>query len=178
MISIFFTILAGWLIADFLTGVVHWLEDRFGAEHWPILGSMFIAPNRRHHRDPMAFTRDRGFWYRNGTTMLAACTLGLVWLIVWGPSLLLGVLVVAGSFSNQIHYWAHCPQAAPAPVRHLQRAGIVQSRRHHGAHHVPPYTRNYCILTDWMNPVLAKLHFWATIERCIPVRWFAEGKRP
>jgi hypothetical protein len=88
MIGLLFSIIAGILLADFVTGVVHWLEDRFGSEAWPLLGPLVIAPNRLHNREPLAFTR-AGFLSRNSTAAAGALAIGAAALLVFGPSLVL-----------------------------------------------------------------------------------------
>jgi hypothetical protein len=42
--SIVGQLLLGWLLADFLTGVFHWWEDRLGKESWPVIGHLIIKP--------------------------------------------------------------------------------------------------------------------------------------
>ena len=42
-------------IADLTCGLVHWWEDTYGQEHWPLIGPAVIAPNRLHHLAPRAF---------------------------------------------------------------------------------------------------------------------------
>ena len=168
-----FWLLAGWLLADFLTGVLHWLEDRFGAEDWPVLGRLVIAPNRLHHREPLAFTRT-GFWSRNSTTMIATLAIGVPLLLLFGPSVMLVTAIIGGSLANQVHYWAHRPDRAPSIAQMAQSIGLLQARNQHSRHHRPPHHRGYCVLTGWLNPVLDGIGFWALIEKPIPERWFAD----
>ena len=47
--------------ADFICGFVHWYEDNYGNEDWPIIGEFIIAPNRLHHSKPRAFT-ESSWW--------------------------------------------------------------------------------------------------------------------
>lgn len=172
MIFAIFSILSGWLLADFLSGFVHWLEDRFGSEAWPVLGPLVIAPNRLHHREPLAFTR-AGFLSRNSTAAVAALAFGAIALALLGPSLVLAAAVVAGCLANEVHVWAHRPDRAPRAARALQSIGLLQSRNHHALHHAAPHDRRYCILSSWLNPVLDRVGFWRLLEAPIPRRWFA-----
>src|SRR6185295_9793570 len=55
--KIVFEILLTVLAADFVSGLVHWLEDAYGREHWPITGRLVTRPNILHHHDPRYFTR-------------------------------------------------------------------------------------------------------------------------
>ena len=36
----------------------------------------------------------------------------------------------------------------------LQDAGVLISRKAHGAHHKAPFEGNYCIVSGWWNPIL------------------------
>ena len=45
------------LLADFLAGVIHWLEDAYGTEDTPIIGPLAIRPNIIHHHYPRFFTK-------------------------------------------------------------------------------------------------------------------------
>jgi hypothetical protein len=45
------------MLADFLAGVVHWLEDAYGTEDTPVVGPLVIRPNIVHHHFPRFFTR-------------------------------------------------------------------------------------------------------------------------
>lgn len=173
--------IAGWLLADFLSGIVHWMEDRYGREDWPLLGKHVVAPNRLHHAAPLAFTR-APFMVRNGTTMIAALALagglaaGLLALfgqLPWPVWLALAVATIGGCLGNQVHYWAHLPRRAPAIVRAAQAIGLCQSRSQHSQHHAVPHLTRYCVLTDWLNPVLDRIRFWRMLERLLPQRWLA-----
>ena len=44
-------------LTDFLSGLLHWLEDAYGNEDWPITGRLITRPNILHHYDPRYFTR-------------------------------------------------------------------------------------------------------------------------
>ncbi len=55
------------LIADFISGLFHWLEDAYGREDWPITGWLVTKPNiLHHHNSPGAFGFS-WFWARMPT---------------------------------------------------------------------------------------------------------------
>lgn len=166
-------LLAGWLLADFLSGVLHWIEDRFGPgrERWPLLGPLIFTPNIEHHSDPTAFLRT-GFIGRNWTTWAAVAPIAGLLLLSFGPQPWIWSAVIGGGFANEIHAWAHRKTMAPRWALPLQKIGLVQSPRHHAVHHVPAYRRNFCIVTDWLNPVLDHFAIWHAIEQLLPKRWF------
>jgi ubiquitin-conjugating enzyme E2 variant len=161
-------LLAGWLIADLLGGLVHWLEDRVLTEDMPILGLYVVAPNRRHHADPLAFTAG-GIVARNGTTWGAAGLASLIWLLVAGPSLIWAAATLGGMVTSIVHFYTHRVPAAGTGLRALQDIGLIQSARQHAQHHRPPADRRYCVLTDWLNPLLDQFGLWTKLERLLRI---------
>lgn len=156
-------IVIGWLIADFLGGLFHWWEDRVARLDMPLIGAWIVAPNRLHHVEPLAFLRGT-FWDRNLALIVTAAIICATWSALFGPSVTLAVTMIGGAITNEVHAWAHQPSTAPRLVRLGQEIGILQSPKHHAAHHRPPQDRNYCILTDWVNPLLESVRFWARLE--------------
>jgi ubiquitin-conjugating enzyme E2 variant len=163
----------GWLLADFLSGVLHWVEDRLGPgrEHWPVLGALIFKPNLLHHSDPTYFLQS-GFFDRNWTTWAAVIPLAALLFWLFGSQPWIWSALVGGAFANEIHAWAHRKTWAPRWAHRLQDWGVIQSPAHHAVHHVPDHRRSYCILTDWLNPVLDRGRFWGLIESLLPQRWF------
>lgn len=154
--------LTAWLFADFLSGVFHWWEDRYGVEDWPLIGPIVVAPNVMHHSQPTAFLK-QGLIVRNWTTVVPAAILAAAaWLA--GAHWLAAALCFTGA-ANEVHAWAH--QRCSRPIRGLQLIGILQSQEQHAEHHRRPFDRNYCVMTDWMNPLLSRIHFWTGIETAI-----------
>jgi ubiquitin-conjugating enzyme E2 variant len=146
------------LCADLVSGVVHWIGDRFFKETTPLLGAMLIHPFREHHRDPLAITR-HGFFELCGNNALAVL-LPVLLLVIVGPpgpgsaSLLWHAFVlffaVAVFATNQFHKWAHAAQNA-RPVRWLQASGLILPPAGHARHHRGDFARGYCVTTGWMN---------------------------
>jgi ubiquitin-conjugating enzyme E2 variant len=155
------------LVADFLTGLVHWWEDAYAREEWPLLGPLVAAPNLLHHRDPRAMTRQS--WWRNVdvTVGLGVAVLGGAWalqMLSWQ----LGLVVTLAAFTNLFHRWAHQTSTENGPVvTWLQGTGLFQSRAQHALHHRWPRESHYCALTGFVNPVLERIHLWTRLERLI-----------
>jgi ubiquitin-conjugating enzyme E2 variant len=164
-----FELAAGWLAADFVSGLVHWAEDTFGTESTPILGRWVVAPNVRHHLDPTAFVRKSWIASNWDLAAAAAAFLGVALLSgSLGPGAVLFAL--AGANANQIHKWCHAPATAPRFVRALWRAGILQSPRQHAVHHARAKNEAYCVVSPFLNPILDRLRFWRALERCtVPI---------
>jgi ubiquitin-conjugating enzyme E2 variant len=165
-------IAAAGLVADLVSGLVHWGADTWGRDTLPVLGPRFLRPFRVHHVNPGDFLQ-RSFVDCNGdVAMLTIPVLAAVWWmpleVAWGPAA--AVFLTAFAFwtlpTNQVHQWAHMPEP-PRPVRWLQAAGIILSPGAHERHHVSPYAMNYCIATGWCNRVLTRLHVFSRLERAI-----------
>ncbi|MCC2976247.1 fatty acid desaturase family protein [Sphingomonas sp. PL-96] len=161
-------LLLGWLIADFLGGVLHWLEDRILREDMLLIGPAIVAPNRLHHRKPMAFAA-ASLVHRNGTTWIAAASASALWLLAFGPSAVWAGATLGGMLTSMVHYLTHVPPRPGHPLRILQEIGIIQSVAQHAQHHRPTANRRYCVLTSWLNPVLDAVGIWAGLE--VAARW-------
>lgn len=173
---------AGYVGADFMSGTVHWLADRFGAPDTPVLGPNFIKPFRDHHLDPKDITR-HDFIETNGNSCIVSMPLlaATAWLVPATPGALPGIFILASALSltlgvfatNQFHKWAHMDEP-PALPRLLQDWHLILGRAHHQTHHTSPFDTYYCITTGWLNPLFAKTRIFDRLESVS--RWF--GFRP
>lgn len=162
-------IFSGWLGADLVSGLVHWMGDTWGTPDWPLIGNALIRSFREHHFDQKAITR-HDFVETNGNNCLISLPLMLVclaWPVAGTLSLYvittLAILTLWVFATNQIHKWAH--EDSPAKwIRLLQRTGLILSPEHHSIHHAAPFAKYYCITTGWMNPVLTSLRFFPALE--------------
>jgi hypothetical protein len=165
-------VLAGWLLADFLSGLVHWAADTWGRVDMPVLGRRLLHPFRVHHVNPRDIL-DRGFLDLNGD-VAAACLPFLVLTLVLpldgaaaqSAAVLLASAAILALPTNQVHQWAHMARP-PRPVRWLQSARLVLTNRGHARHHADPAGGHYCITTGWCNAVLTRTGFYAALERAI-----------
>lgn len=164
--SILGQLLIGWLLADMLAGLAHWFEDRVLRESRSWIGRTIVAPNRRHHREPAAFLVG-SFLDRNLTTIVTAAIGSLIWIMLFGVSLVWLSATIAGMGASMAHYWAHDPRSGGKLVRALQEIGLLQSPAHHAGHHRPPSDRRYCPISNWVNPVLDGLDVWGRAERVL-----------
>ena len=48
--------------------------------------------------------------------------------------------------------------------RFLQKTGILQGKQSHDWHHTAPYDANFCVMTEFLNPVLNRVRFWERME--------------
>jgi plasmanylethanolamine desaturase len=166
--------LLGYVLADLVSGVVHWAGDRLLTVDTPVFGPHFVRPFREHHDDPRALTR-HGFLETNGNNAVVSLSgLGGAWLLPiesgassWFGAALLVATMTALSWTNQLHKWAHA-ERPPRLVVLLQRARLILHPAHHDVHHGAPHDRHYCITTGWLNRPLTTLRFFPGLE------WVAE----
>lgn len=148
------------LLADFISGVFHWLEDRYGNPSWPVLGKWVVLPNILHHEDPKAMLAG-SYWHRNCTTIIPATALAVVFWVVGLPYWAVGACLVL-SQANQIHAWSH--SKPPLIVQFLQRANVLIRATDHHKHHRYPFNTDFCVITPLLNPILSGLRFWQVAE--------------
>jgi len=175
-------VVAGAILADFISGVVHWSADTWGSESLPVLGRRFLHPFRIHHVNPRDFLR-RDFIDCNGDVAMITVPvlLGALLLPTSGELGQLATGFVVGFTAtilptNQVHQWAHRPEP-PRLVAWLQRGGVILSRTEHERHHASPYVVNYCIATGWCNRTLEAVGFFPALERVIRRVTGAEPRR-
>lgn len=164
MIALILKGIAVIFIADFISGLVHWWEDTYGDPKWPILGKYIVEPNLLHHSKPRAFLQGN-YWSRNNTALITAVILIGVPAIFGWFSWFYSAYILLAAQANEIHRKAHQTDAENGPViMFFQKIGLMQSRKHHGLHHAAPYDCNFCIITNYLNPILEALRFFPILE--------------
>jgi ubiquitin-conjugating enzyme E2 variant len=164
--------LTGMIVADFLSGIVHWGADTWGKETMPVLGKRLLRPFRVHHINPGDFLTRHWIDTNGDVATIVSVVLTVALAIplesVSGQAFAVFVLAVAATTlpTNQVHQWAHMT-SPPRLVRVLQRFRILMSHSHHAEHHAPPYVSNYCIALGWCNRVLVRLRFFSRAERLV-----------
>ncbi len=155
------------LLADFVSGLFHWLEDSYGSARWKITGKWVTEANDLHHREPRAFIKNSWLQSADVLLILGALILGVAALLGC-LSWQLGLIVFLGVNSNEIHKWAHrSPRENGKFIAWMQRAKIVQSTAHHAKHHRGTKDSHYCVITAFLNPVLEKANFWRRLEKVV-----------
>ena len=162
----------GWLLADLLSGLVHWAGDTLGSERTPVLGPSFIAPFREHHDDPQAMVAHGTVELVGSTALLALPSLVPVTHLVafegQGPlrlalggvllATLLGVVV-----TNLVHRWAHMDRP-PAVAALLQRTGLILTPARHERHHTAPFDGWFCISSGLLDGLLMRIGLWERLN--------------
>ncbi|HEY9754091.1 MAG TPA: fatty acid desaturase CarF family protein [Oculatellaceae cyanobacterium] len=158
------------LAADFLSGFVHWIEDSYGDVDFPIIGIYITRPNILHHYDPRHFVKNNDWIGRLRTSafiaLLFVCLAAFFKFFSW--QFLLTLLI--GINANEVHKWSHSSAKENGMlITFLQRAGLIQSPGHHAMHHRGRRNTNYCVVTNFLNPILDGIRFWRGLELTIGV---------
>jgi ubiquitin-conjugating enzyme E2 variant len=157
-------LVATWLITDFISGFVHWLEDSYGHPHMPVVGRYVTKPDLLHHYNPRKFVTNS--WFSSSDLLLILCSASLLVAFIFGrlsPMVCLGA--VLGVNANQIHKWCHRTARENGRfIVGLQRLRLVQTPRQHHQHHVGRKDAAYCVLTGLLNPILDGCRFWRGLE--------------
>jgi plasmanylethanolamine desaturase len=166
MITAALGIIESVLLADFLSGLAHWIEDSYFSPETPLIGPT-VRKNILHHSQPQLFVgnpwhvtiRSSLFWAISTAVVLYALGfLGPVWVGALGLAV----------FANQIHKWSHMNGlAAPRVIRWLQTSRVLQTPMHHNRHHGGDRNTHYCVVTNILNPVLDATGFWRALEIAI-----------
>ena len=175
---------AAYLLADLGTGIYHWGVDNYGDGNTPVFGGQ-IAAFQGHHQRPWTIT-EREFCNNvhkvfapaapvAGAMFLASCWNPGSWAAVSSTFLFLACM------SQQFHAWSHMKKSElPAIVHMAQEAGLLISRKDHGAHHKAPFDGNYCIVSGIWNPILDQNgdenSFFRVMERFIYDVWSVEPR--
>ena len=156
-------VFGGLLLADFVSGILHWLEDRYGGPKWPIVGGV-IRSTIRHHKRPRRML-SVPFLTRNGLTFsIALGFLAVFALMGWINAFTLTAVAI-GAFANEFHAWAHASPRENGPViSWLQARSLIISHGAHAKHHRGKKNTHYCAVNDWMNGPLEHVRFWRRIE--------------
>lgn len=153
-----------WLVTDFISGVVHWLEDSYGHPHMPVIGRYITKPDLLHHYRPRKFVTNS--WWSSSDLLLVLCSAVVLVALVFGRfSPMVWIGVVLGVNANQVHKWCHrTPRENGVVITALQRLYLVQTPAQHLRHHVGRKDAAYCVLTGVLNPILDSCRFWRALE--------------
>ena len=134
----------GYLLADFITGTIHWFCDSFFDEETPVIGNFIIYSFREHHSHPLLITKDK-FIEQDTTSFfifmpfLYFATFTEISYLnspnsIYGHSILIGVCI--GTFcTNLFHKWAH-QRNQNFIIKKLQKLGLILNPNSHKKHHV------------------------------------------
>jgi hypothetical protein len=160
----FLQILFGYLLADFIMGIYHWIKDTYFSPFTPIIGKSLIWGSRLHHIRPryvIEFT-DWELFYSSAK-----------WTLIWmgplfyftGINLFMISLFLTIGLNDVVHKYAHMlDYERPMWATFLQSIYLFQSHDEHHLHHISPHEINYCPITPFLNIILEKINFWKKAE--------------
>lgn len=148
------------LIADFLTGFFHWLEDTYATKSWPL---KIGINNIEHHKQPGLMGRMGDFISRNAIPALLAIIFGPVLWFIGIPISWIIFISLFAALGNEVHAWNHRAKNNLF-ITYLQEAALVQTKQQHAKHHKYPYDKCYCTLTNILNPLLDHFQVWSRME--------------
>jgi plasmanylethanolamine desaturase len=163
-LAILLKIITTTLAADFVAGLVHWLEDAYVREDTPIIGKYVARPNIVHHHYPRYMTRHN--WWQTSFDLLLFSTALLIgaWclgLLTWE----MWLFAILSANANELHKWEHRTRKENGPIiSFLQDIRLLQTAKHHARHHTDPKNSHYCTITNFLNPVLDEMNFWNGLE--------------
>lgn len=149
------------LLADLVTGMFHFFVDQYGVMNGKVMTNS-INLLLYHHKFPQKML-SQSYWEITGHVYKIS-------IIVFVGSLYFGfywellLFLLFCSNSNMIHKWSHQKYSDLSPiVQYLQKYKIIQSKKHHNKHHNGYFNSNYCIMTNFLNPILHYIFFWKVI---------------
>ncbi len=153
------------LLTDFISGVIHWWEDTYGNPNWGFgIGKYLIIPNLIHHLKPRDFIR-RPYYTRNFPAIIVSFLFSAIVYLICRDWRVAFFVFLYGSQSVEIHAINHRTDKENGKfLILLQRSGLIQSKRHHANHHIKPNDADFCLMTNWVNPILNKINFWQNLE--------------
>jgi plasmanylethanolamine desaturase len=152
------------LAADFVAGMIHWLEDAYVREDTPLIGKYVARPNIVHHHYPRYMVRHN--WLQtswdlflvSAALVTGAWCMGLLSWEVW-------LFAILSANANEFHKWEHRTRKENGPIiSFLQDIRLLQTAKHHARHHTDPKNSHYCTITNFLNPVLDGMNFWNGVE--------------
>lgn len=173
------TWLLAWILADFISGVIHWWEDKVLQPSKSHVLETIRKDNELHHSKPGAMLK-LPMWDNVETSCMIGWPIAFILGMMGAPEVIC-IAIFYASFANLVHRFAHMRKPM-WPIRSLQMVGIFQSPAHHWEHHHAKAwddfggyfyyltqrqesKRRYCVMTDWLNPVLDWVGFWRLLER-------------
>lgn len=167
MLELLFWVVLAYLLADFFTGIYHWVKDTYFGPYTPIIGKNFVWLSRLHHVRPrhvLEFSDWELFWNSGSWTLLWAGP--LFYLTGFTPFNVTLFLVIA--LNDVIHKYSHMKDPErPGWATFMQKIYIFQSHDEHHLHHIHPHDVNYCPITPYINVILENINFWRKIEKVI-----------
>lgn len=167
IISNLWKIVAGYLLADLIMGVYHWIKDTYFTPFTPIIGKSLIWGSRLHHIRPRYVIE-----FSDWDLFKGSAEYTLIWMApifwIYGLTAFNISLFLTISLNDVIHKYAHMfDYERPYWATFLQNIYLFQSHTEHHLHHIEPHEINYCPITPYMNAILERINLWRRLEYLI-----------
>jgi hypothetical protein len=146
------------LLADLGTGIFHFAADTYGKEDGKFM-TQSVNFLLVHHNEPRKIL-EQSYWELTGGVYKVA-------ILVFPISLLLGfswellLFLLFSANGNMIHKWAHqIKDNRSALVVIMQNLRLIQNPKQHMKHHDGYFNQNFCVMSNFLNPILTQLHIW------------------
>jgi ubiquitin-conjugating enzyme E2 variant len=177
LLQIFF----GFILADFITGFVHWTEDTYldYNTNIPFLNKL-SKDNELHHYFPRTIV-GKSYLENISSTAPILIVFYLILFTFFSKSLsrypfFYVSFFIFGLLSNIIHKWSHMRECElPKIIIFLQDIGIFCSHKIHKKHHSENNGTNYCVIFSYSNYILDNIGFWRIVENIV---YYTTGVKP
>jgi ubiquitin-conjugating enzyme E2 variant len=167
--TILATVLVGWFIADFASGLVHWSVDTWFDE--ASLGRA-VAITREHHTHPQHVL---GYGFLEHSALGSAPSLVFIGLaalltalfpvsaVTWCLMVVWLITATCLFFGMSFHNLAHKPSRS-AVIRFAQATRLLIRPEEHWVHHDGDHAIRYCVISGWANHLCDPLRLWRRLE--------------
>ncbi len=172
--NILIQIILGLIAADILTGMFHWIEDRYfsyNSSNWII--RMIARDNHMHHYFPRATLASS--YAETCMIPIIIVTIIMLLFIAMFPNLFYEyfyffiTLYIGASVANLFHYWSHQRKCETIPIiGFLQESGLLCNHSYHSIHHINS-TEKYCVIFRFNNYLLDSINFWSWLEYIVEI---------
>jgi ubiquitin-conjugating enzyme E2 variant len=157
------------ILADFVVGIFHWMEDTYFCYNStnPII-QRIAKDNELHHYYPRDIVTYSYLENMQVTLPLTMIILLIVFLInkkfVMKHKYAVFIFALLCSTSNIFHRFLHLRECEKSKILlFLQKNCILSNSYQHKIHHVNA-NNNYCVILYFTNVFLEKIHFWYFLE--------------
>jgi len=165
-------IFIGYLLADFMCGILHWFEDTY-IEYCldiPIIRDI-AKDNEMHHYFPRSILSYGYMEHMTYSLPISIFSLILLYFIdktifVKYPYFIVTFFIFTAG-SNIFHRFSHMRDCENNDlVKCLQTCGLLCSHEHHSVHHKTSREK-YCVISVYNNYILDAILFWRGLEYVI-----------
>lgn len=161
-------LLAGFIFADFLSGIAHIFLDHIISHKNPLFGEVAICFNM-HHLDPKEITHENPIqliktpFSLGSPVMIATIAIGYFSGSIWFTLLTFWTITFL-VLAQVVHRIAHFGTPSNKVIAFLQKVRILLPSKEHMEHHQNGEQTQFCILNGICNPVVNLIAPY--IERC------------